>query len=400
MKKNYTIEERSNIQSNLQYLTKKITPGFKPTKFDYGDFGIELSQETFFSAYYAGKKKPTYKTISIIAEALSSYIKDDRIINVDDFILPADIFKKLYPIEIINNNINPANQKLHLFKNRLFRCYYLVPGSNNHAMLGYFKLFISNDGSKSAYLLRGLNYFNDSQPPQNIDENPRISDLHKMILGFASPHEIEKEFFNYKSTYNNKEDERIHLYFANDQNVHISKACIKIDFETVDTTLGYKSTMFWNIEPITKTEGIKTVVGGLSLIVDTNDGDRQMCVYKMGLDAYGIDYNKTNDEFHINNKPLYCNSTSMLNELSISSDKTVYTLDRVEDTFWYHYVQDDSKREITSKMYTEEEFHAMAEHFYNLTEKYNTLIRSYQKQYENLEKLVKKYCPTQSKQNI
>lgn len=384
MREKFNLEERINIRDNLQYLIKQIETSFKPTKFEWGNFGIELSQETFYSAYYADKKgrNPTYKTVNIIARALSSYIQDDRVLEVDDFTICNDKFIQLYSSKIIRNQIN-SSIKFDLFENRLFRCYYLVPGSNKQAMIGYFKIFNLNDGSISAFLLRGISYFDDRGNISNKNSDIRSDALKRMIRGFVSPKNIKNEFAYYKENNRNKEDERIQLYSADKENIHISKSCIRIDFEVVDDSLDYKSTMFWNIEPITKTIGIETLIGGLALIVDTNDGDRQMCTYKMGLDAVGTDIDKINGEPFFIDKPLYCESPTILNELSISSDKRVYVLDRVEDTLWYHYVQDDSKREVTSKMYTEEEFHEVVASF-------NQMKRDYDKQLFELKSLVNK----------
>lgn len=126
--------------------------------------------------------------------------------------------------------------------------------------------------------------------------------------------------------------------------------------------------MFWNIEPITKTKGIGTVIGGLALVVDTNDGDRQMCAYKMGLDAVGVKDNRCTCS------PIYCEMSSIFNELSLSADKTVYVLDRVEDTLWYHYIQDATNREIPSKKYSQEDFEIMVENFDKMKRDYSEHI--------------------------
>ena len=118
-------------------------------------------------------------------------------------------------------------------------------------------------------------------------------------------------------------------------------------------------------------------------MVDTNDGDRQMCAYKMGLDAVGLRKDPLNGDPYFSNKPLCCESPSILNELSISSEKRVYLLDRVEDTLWYHFIQDDSRREETSKMYTEKDYHEVIESF-------EKMRREYQKQLYELKQFVGK----------
>lgn len=384
MKKNLNDLDKDNIRNNLQGFIKQIEGSFKPSKYQVGDFGIDLSLETFYSAYYAGSKgrNPTYKTLNIIARALSTYIKDGHMIQADDFLLSNEEFVQKYYAQIISNQ-NNESIRMSLFENRLFRCYYLLPVANHQTMLGYFKIFTLNDGSMSAYLLRGIDYFDDSQNSTGKRVGDRAEELKKMIRGFVSPSKIKNEFMYYKENNRKKEDERILLYSADQKNIHISNSCIRIDFKTVNDSLDYRSTMFWNIEPITKTKNIKTIIGGLALMVDTNDGDRQMCAYKMGLDAVGLRKDPLNGDPYFSNKPLCCESPSILNELSISSEKRVYLLDRVEDTLWYHFIQDDSRREETSKMYTEKDYHEVIESF-------EKMRREYQKQLYELKQFVGK----------
>ena len=348
-------------------MIKNIRSNFQITKFKKGDFGIFLGKETFYNAYYAGKarRNPSSITMSIIADALSAYIKKDSIINAADFTLPNEKFIRMYPEEIIGKQEDAA-VRYELFENKLFRCYYLLPGANKHAMIGYFKIFRLHDGSMTAYLLRGIGYFDDTG---KIDkEDDRNHSLRNLINSFEAPDTLKRQFTFYKNQYKEKQDERIHLYSANNENIYISKACIKIDFSVFDTPSEYRSTMFWNIEPITKTKGIGTVIGGLALVVDTNDGDRQMCAYKMGLDAVGVKDNRCTCS------PIYCEMSSIFNELSLSADKTVYVLDRVEDTLWYHYIQDATNREIPSKKYSQEDFEIMVENFDKMKRDYSEHI--------------------------
>lgn len=384
MGKSFNEDEETNIRLNLRYFIDQMGITFHPTKFEYGDFGINLSKETFYSAYYAGNQgcSPSHRTIRIIAEALSAYIKDDYDLEKDDFILSKDKFVQKYSDKIVRDR-KGSEVHFELFENKLFRCYYLLPVENHQTMLGYFKIFTLNDGSISAFLLRGINYFDDSQNNLSNKLNDRDNAIKRMIHGFISPQKIKDEFIYYKNNHKKKEDERIHLYSADSKDIHISKSCIKIDFEIVDDLLNYKSTMFWNIEPITKTKNIKTIIGGLALMVDTNDGDRQMCAYKMGLDAVGLRKDPLNGDPYFSNKPLCCESPSILNELSISSEKRVYLLDRVEDTLWYHFIQDDSRRKETSKMYTEKDYHEVIESF-------EKMRREYQKQLYELKQFVDK----------
>ena len=56
------------------------------------------------------------------------------------------------------------------------------------------------------------------------------------------------------------------------------------------------------------------------------------------------------------------------------ADKTVYVLDRVEDTLWYHYIQDATNREIPSKKYSQEDFEIMVENFDKMKRDYSEHI--------------------------
>ena len=316
----------SNCSQNVKYLIECVYPGFNISKYkkDISFPGVTISKSSL--QRLLSSKAVSEKTIRMIASSFTLYLKDSisNCITVEDINNGPAAFKEKFPITCFKmQNVDNELYDLGKYTNKLYRCYYMITHSPYQAYGGFFKLFFSN-GMYFAYMIRGINDF------FKVDEIKNC---------FDNPNKIKQMFFAYKENMTGKYAESIHLYYAGDDNIDITRECIKIDFYSIEED-PCRTTMFWNVSISNKINPNK-YIGGSALVVDTNDGRRgkDICAFKMGLEAIE---NTSNDLK--NADPINISSSLLINELSIQPKNGVMILDNSDDSRWFRFLQEPINR--------------------------------------------------------
>lgn len=363
-----TKTQLSNCSKNLNYLIRCINPSFSQKTYIPGETFTDMNISLSTLKNVLAGKNASDRTLRIIANSFSNYLKDseNQLISDKDLVLdPAD-FKEKFPELGFLAVRHPGSWQLELYTNKLYRCYYMISSSPYNAFMAYFKLF-QNGNELIACMVKGIQDFQHAAD---------------ILPNFDSPKNLIECMRNKKNQANgSKMHESINLYIADSGSIKTSPDCIQINFKSMEDDPCYSS-MFWNISTTSRMTNIETYIGGTALMVDTNEGIRgkDICSYKIGLEAVENDKNRETSK----SLPISKTSPNLINELSNEAKHGVYTVDNGDDARWFRFLQQD--RTESSKMYTADDLKGFAFDLLKLKHDYTVEIERLRKCLDEFEK--------------
>lgn len=325
--------DSANVKANISYVLNLIAPSLQISKYKPGfPFpSITCSLSTFKNTYYRGNTSD--KTLEMFANAFTSALReqDGTGITLSHLKMPHKKFAELFSENKFTKDVSHSDVKLDLFVNKLYRCYFMVSSSPSNALMGYFKLYKTND-KMTAIFLRGIQDF------ELIKE---------LLTYFYSVEELHKGLDKLDQKF--KTDKRLEsllLYEAYSKDISITSNRIKIDFHSIGSDDPCYCTMFWNIN-IPNNVGISNYIGGSALMVDTNDGKRGRVIsaYKIGLEAT----ENTGIPGKASAEPIRSDADELIQLLQVPVKNGVMAIDNADDDRWYRFLQDYNSHYTNNK---------------------------------------------------
>ncbi len=330
-----------NRSQNLKYLIACVDGSFIQAHYVPGQTipGLTISLSTLKNAIHG--RSFSNKTAATVSSSFSLLLlhPDQKRITEDALSLPPEEFKHLFPeTDFAQVSDKKSYLNLSLFTNKLYRCYYMVPNSPNSSYMAYFKLF-ENAGCYHAYMVRGIQDF---------------SLANNILACFETPHLLAETI---QKLNGNKKAESMHLYEAwsngvteakpgDRKDISFTKNCITINFHSIEEEPCF-CTMFWNVQTAHKLK-LSSYIGGIALIVDTNDGKRNknISAFKVGLEAVE---DIPSSQLAITKKgPLVPDSSRIIKELSPEPENGLMVLTNNDDDRWFRFLQIEDYRNSIS----------------------------------------------------
>lgn len=320
------IKEKMDIfycSENFSYLIDTVYPAFKLKNYVPGATfpGLNIKLSTFKNARDGRSFSET--TRKQVAGAFTLFLKHPERgrITPEDLSEDPETFKGRFPQSAFVM-MNEESHLIHmnLFAGKLYRGYYLARNMPYRAYMAYLKLFESN-GRYKARMIRGIQDFALAAIfRDNFDTPEHLEDSYRDFLAIPDK---------------DKKTESMHLYKADEQDVRISKNCIRIDFRSEEEDPCY-CTVYWNVCHANRS-AIPSYIGGSALVVDTNDGKRgrDICAFKMGLETV----ENTGNRKYSDDGPLNAASSYVIQELTPEIRNGVMIMDNADDDRWFRFIR-------------------------------------------------------------